>query len=57
VAQAFRGRIEQFIAFMDLFEDFIETMLPYINEKNHKMLQVLMQMAGNEKKTLSGGDS
>lgn len=47
-ARAFRGRIEQFIAFMDLFEDFIETMLPYINEKNHKMLQMLMQIAGNQ---------
>jgi DNA-binding transcriptional regulator GbsR (MarR family) len=45
----FRQRIEQFIAFMDLFEAFIETMLPYINEKNHKMLKVLMQVAANTK--------
>jgi DNA-binding transcriptional regulator GbsR (MarR family) len=45
----FRQRIEQFIAFMDLFEDFIETMLPYINEKNHNMLKMLMKMAANTK--------
>ncbi|MEX0684746.1 MAG: hypothetical protein WD267_10700 [Balneolales bacterium] len=41
----FHQRIEGFVAFLDLFEDFTKSMLPYVSEKNVASLRRLTKIA------------
>ncbi|MEX1137661.1 MAG: hypothetical protein WEB89_12215 [Balneolales bacterium] len=43
--QIFHQRIESFVAFLDLFEEFTKSMLPYLNEKNMASLKRLTKIA------------
>ncbi|MEX2351768.1 MAG: hypothetical protein WD529_04965 [Balneolaceae bacterium] len=42
---AFRERIEEFIAFLEMFERFTDALLPYINRENLPFLKKLVKMA------------
>lgn len=41
----FKGRIENFVEFLEMFERFTEAMLPYISKKNLKFLKQLVKIA------------
>ncbi|MEX0779727.1 MAG: hypothetical protein WD491_07940 [Balneolales bacterium] len=43
--QTFQDRIESFVAFLDLFEEFTKSMLPYVSEKNIASLKRLTKIA------------
>ncbi len=43
--EEFRERIENFIEFLEMFERFIDAMLPYITKKNLKFLKQLVKLA------------
>lgn len=42
---AFKGRIKEFIEFLEMFERFTEALLPYINKKNLTFLKHLVKIA------------
>ncbi|MEX0927785.1 MAG: hypothetical protein WD266_09770 [Balneolales bacterium] len=49
----FHERIESFVAFLDLFEEFTKAMLPYVNDKNLASLKRLTKIA-RMKNSLTG---
>lgn len=42
---AFRERIQNFVSFLELFEDFTKAILPYVSEKNLNSLQKFVSFA------------
>ncbi len=50
---AFKERIENFVRFLEMFERFMEALLPYINKKNIKFLKQVVKLA-EMKETIKG---